>query len=33
MFADTGRVKVIRAGPWKGRRMADMDNDPDVVDL
>lgn len=33
IFADAGRVKVIRAGPWKGRRVADMDHDPVVADL
>lgn len=33
IFAETGRVKVIRAGPWKGRRIADMDHDPVVADL
>ena len=33
IFADVARVKVIRAGPWKGRRVADMDHDPVVADL
>ena len=33
IFADTQRVKVIRAGPWKGQRVADMDHDPVVADL
>ena len=33
IFADAGRVKVIRAGPWKGQRVADMDHDPVVADL
>ena len=33
IFADTGRINVISAGPWKGRRVADMDHDPVVADL
>jgi endonuclease/exonuclease/phosphatase family metal-dependent hydrolase len=33
IFADTGRLEVIRAGPWKGQRVADMDHDPVVADL
>ncbi len=33
IFADTDRAKVLRAGPWKGRRTADMDHDPVVADL
>jgi len=33
IFADAGRVKIIRAGPWKGRRVADMDHDPLLADL
>ncbi len=33
IFADTGRAKVIRAGPWKGRRVAGMDHDPVVADI
>jgi hypothetical protein len=28
-----GRVKVIRTGPWKGQRVADMDHDPVVADI
>jgi endonuclease/exonuclease/phosphatase family metal-dependent hydrolase len=33
IFGDAGRVKVIRAGPWKDRRIEDMDHDPVVADL
>ena len=33
IFADTRHLKVIRAGPWKGQRVANMDHDPLVVDL
>ena len=33
IFADAGRVRAKRAGPWKGRRVADMDHDPVVADL
>jgi len=33
IFADAARVRVIRAGPWKGQRVADMDHDPVVADL
>ena len=33
IFGDTGRVKVVRSGPWKGRRIEDMDHDPVVADL
>jgi len=33
IFAEAGHVKVIRAGPWKGQRVADMDHDPVVADL
>jgi endonuclease/exonuclease/phosphatase family metal-dependent hydrolase len=33
IFADAGRVRIIRAGPWKGKRVADMDHDPVVADL
>ena len=33
IFADTERAKVLRAGPWKSRRVADMDHDPVVADL
>ena len=33
IFADAARVRVNRAGPWKGRRVADMDHDPVVADL
>jgi endonuclease/exonuclease/phosphatase family metal-dependent hydrolase len=33
IFADLKRLKVVRAGPWKGKRVADMDHDPVVADL
>lgn len=33
IFTDAKPVKVIRAGPWKGQRVADMDHDPVVADL
>lgn len=33
IFVKGGQAKVIRAGPWKGRRAADMDHDPVVADL
>ena len=33
IFADVKRLKVDRAGPWKGKRVADMDHDPVVADL
>ena len=33
IFADAKRFKVIHAGPWKGKRVADMDHDPVVADL
>jgi endonuclease/exonuclease/phosphatase family metal-dependent hydrolase len=33
IFADVKRLKVVRAGPWKGKRVADMDHDPVVADL
>ena len=33
IFADAGRVRVIRAGPWRGQRVSDMDHDPVVADL
>jgi endonuclease/exonuclease/phosphatase family metal-dependent hydrolase len=33
IFADTQRLKVVHAGPWKGKRVADMDHDPVVADL
>ncbi|CAB1079471.1 hypothetical protein JY97_00785 [Alkalispirochaeta odontotermitis] len=33
IFAEAGRIKVIRSGPWKGQRVADMDHDPVVADL
>jgi endonuclease/exonuclease/phosphatase family metal-dependent hydrolase len=33
IFGDTGRMAVVRSGPWKGRRIEDMDHDPVVADL
>jgi endonuclease/exonuclease/phosphatase family metal-dependent hydrolase len=33
IFADVKRLKVVDAGPWKGKRVADMDHDPVVADL
>ena len=33
IFADVTRLKVVQAGPWKGKRVADMDHDPVVADL
>lgn len=33
IFVEAGQVDVIRAGPWKGQRLADMDHDPVVADL
>ena len=33
IFADVKRLKVVHAGPWKGKRVADMDHDPVVADL
>lgn len=33
IFADANSMKVIRSGPWKGKRVADMDHDPVVADL
>jgi endonuclease/exonuclease/phosphatase family metal-dependent hydrolase len=33
IFAESERVSVIRSGPWKGRRIVDMDHDPVVADL
>ena len=33
IFADAERVSVLRVGPWKGLRVADMDHDPVVADL
>lgn len=33
IFTGTNRAKIIRAGPWKGRRIEDMDHDPVVADL
>ena len=33
IFLKAGQINVIRAGPWKGRRVADMDHDPVVADL
>jgi len=33
IFADYKRLKVIHSGPWKGKRVADMDHDPVVADL
>jgi endonuclease/exonuclease/phosphatase (EEP) superfamily protein YafD len=33
IFADVNRLKVVHAGPWKGKRVADMDHDPVVADL
>jgi len=33
IFADAKRLKVVHAGPWKGKRVADMDHDPVVADL
>ena len=33
IFADAKRLNVVHAGPWKGKRVADMDHDPVVADL
>ncbi len=33
IFADYKRLNVIHSGPWKGKRVADMDHDPVVADL
>jgi endonuclease/exonuclease/phosphatase family metal-dependent hydrolase len=33
IFADVQRLNVVHAGPWKGKRVADMDHDPVVADL
>ncbi len=33
IFADTNRINVFHSGPWKGKRVADMDHDPVVADL
>jgi endonuclease/exonuclease/phosphatase family metal-dependent hydrolase len=33
IFADAKIMKVIHSGPWKGKRVADMDHDPVVADL
>jgi hypothetical protein len=33
IFFDPGPVAVMNSGPWKGRRIADMDHDPVVSDL
>ena len=33
IFADAKRFNLVHSGPWKGRRVADMDHDPVVVDL
>ena len=33
IFADAERLTVVRSGPWKGKRVADMDHDPVVADL
>jgi endonuclease/exonuclease/phosphatase family metal-dependent hydrolase len=33
VFVDPGAFRVVRAGPWKGQRVGDMDHDPMVADL
>ena len=33
IFADAKRLNVVHSGPWKGKRVADMDHDPVVADL
>ena len=33
IFADAKRLKAVHSGPWKGKRVADMDHDPVVADL
>ena len=33
IFASREEFEVLSAGPWKGRRAADMDHDPVVADL
>ena len=33
IFADSKRLTVVHSGPWKGKRVADMDHDPVVADL
>ena len=33
IFVKGGALKVVRAGPWKGQRVPDMDHDPVVADL
>lgn len=33
IFADAERLHVVQAGPWKGKRVADMDHDPVVADF
>lgn len=33
IFTDGKRLKVVHSGPWKGKRVADMDHDPVVADL
>ena len=33
IFADLKRLTVVDSGPWKGKRVADMDHDPVVADL
>ncbi len=33
IFADAKRLHVVQAGPWKGKRVADMDHDPVVADF
>ncbi len=33
LFASPDRFTVMRSGPWKGKRVGDMDHDPVVADL
>ncbi len=33
IFAEGKRLEVVNSGPWKGKRVADMDHDPVVADF
>ena len=33
IFAGGRRLEVVNSGPWKGKRVADMDHDPVVADF